>query len=70
MGAVKEPPTPATNGVGAPRQYTLHDFDIIKTIGEYTPVDHTLRRTGKLQFHRNESTSLMFCCRRFRVTAA
>lgn len=50
MGAVKEPPTPATNGVGAPRQYTLHDFDIIKTIGEYAPVALALRGTGKVRF--------------------
>lgn len=35
MGA-QEVPTAAANGVASPRQYSLHDFDIVKTIGTGT----------------------------------
>lgn len=36
VGVIKEPPSPSSNGVSSVRQYSLHDFDIVKTIGTGT----------------------------------
>ncbi|MPC27200.1 hypothetical protein E2C01_020367 [Portunus trituberculatus] len=42
VGAPKDVPAASANGVPSPRQYSLHDFDIVKTIGEYYLALHVL----------------------------